>query len=307
MTDTYFAQLHGRALVSLTGEAWRSFLQGLITNDVEKLAAGETRFAALLTPQGKFLFDMFVIAREDGCLLDVQGGQRDALIQRLTMYRLRAKVAIEAAEGQVWAAFPAPSPSPASDFPRESGGPSSWRLTSLGNDGSPLSRGNSDFGEWRADPRLPDLGWRAVDPVLPLDAKAVDQTAYDLHRLALGVPDPARDCVPDKTYPLEADFDLLNAIDFQKGCFIGQETTSRMKRRGAIKTRMLPVVFDGPAPAFGSEVLAGDLRAGEILSGRDGQAIALLRLDRIRPPLTVAGRKVRVVFPPWFPQPEGND
>ena len=118
MTDARFARLDSRALIAVTGEGWRGFLQGLITNDVETLQPGEIRFAALLTPQGRFLFDMFVIAREDGCLLDAQVAQRDELIRRLTMYRLRATVGIDAVEGSVISLF-----SPNSEFPREGGGP----------------------------------------------------------------------------------------------------------------------------------------------------------------------------------------
>ena len=135
---------------------------------------------------------------------------------------------------------------------------------------------------------------------------AVDagEDAYDAHRLALGVPDPARDCEPDRTFPLEADADLLNAIDFHKGCYIGQETTSRMKRRSAVKTRMVPIVFDGPAPPFGAPVQTeGGLRAGEALSGRDGRALALLRLDRaVSGPLVCDGRPVTLDIPPWWPE-----
>jgi folate-binding Fe-S cluster repair protein YgfZ len=93
----------------------------------------------------------------------------------------------------------------------------------------------------------------------------------------------------------------LNGIDFQKGCFVGQETTSRMKRRGQVKSRMLPIVFEGAAPAAGSEILAGTLRAGEVLSGIDRRAMALVRLDRIAgAELTVDGRPVRVERPAWF-------
>jgi folate-binding protein YgfZ len=135
---------------------------------------------------------------------------------------------------------------------------------------------------------------------------AVDagEDAYDAHRLALGVPDPARDCEPDKTFPLEADYDLLNAIDFHKGCYIGQETTSRMKRRSAVKTRMAPLTFDGPAPPRGTPVETADgLRAGEVLTGRDGRALALLRLDRaVSGPLACAGRPVTLDTPPWWPE-----
>lgn len=274
MTVPSFARLDSRALIAVTGEGWRSFLQGLITNDVESLAPGEMRFAALLTPQGRFLYDMFVIAREDGCWLDVQEAQRDELIARLSMYRLRAKVGIEAVHGFVFA----------------------------------LWGGQSQPPGWTADPRLAALGWRAVDTAPPDSAIEADEAVYDAHRLALGVPDPARDCVADRTYPLEADFDLLNGIDFRKGCFIGQETTSRMKRRGSIKSRMLPIEFEGEPPPSGAEVLAGELRTGEVLSGLHGRAMALVRLDRIGgAELEVDGRKVRVEFPAWFPQRGADD
>jgi tRNA-modifying protein YgfZ len=270
------AALNDRALVSVAGPDWRRFLQGLLSNDVEALGQGEARFAALLTPQGKFLFDMFVLTGEDGCLLDVQAVQRDDLIRRLVMYRLRSKVEIAPRDGVVSALWPASDASP-------------------------------DPG-WTPDPRLAALGWRGIGVTPPAGAAIASADDYDAHRLSLGVPDPARDCTPDKTYPIEADFDLLGGIDFQKGCYVGQETTSRMKRRGTIKTRMLPVAFDGPPPPFGTEVLAGALRAGEVLSGREGRAMALLRLDRITGgDLTVDDRAVEVEFPPWFPSVSRND
>ncbi len=263
----HFAELKSRALIDVKGPDWRSFLQGLLSNDVEQLAPGEIRFAALLTPQGRLLFDLFVIAQEDGCRLDVQDAQREAVVQRLTIYKLRAKVEIMAADG---------------------------KLCALWGDG-PAPAG------WVADPRLPGLGWRGIDLEPPPGAAPADEDAYHAHRLALGAPDPARDCQPDKTYPIEADFDLLNGIDFKKGCYVGQETTSRMKRRGGIRSRILPIVFDGPPPAAGTEVLAGTLRAGEALSGREGRAMALLRLDRIAgAELTVDGRPARVEFPAWI-------
>ncbi len=263
-----FAPLDSRALIRVDGPDWRDFLQGLISNDVERLQPGEARFAALLTPQGRMLFDLFVIGTEAGCLIDVQAAQRQAAIMRLSIYRLRAKVEIAEAAGRVVAL---------------------WAM-----DGEPPAG-------WIADPRLAGLGWRGVDLEPPAGAEAVDEDAYDGWRLGLGAPDPARDCIPDKTYPIEADFDLLNGIDFKKGCYVGQETTSRMKRRGGIRSRMLPIVFDGPAPPQGAEVLAGELRAGEALSGRDGRAMALLRLDRIEgAALTVDGRPVRVDSPAWM-------
>jgi folate-binding protein YgfZ len=242
----WFAGLTDRALIEVSGPDWRGFLQGLVTQDVETLAAGEARFGALLTPQGRVLFDLFLIGREDGCLIDCAAERREALIQRLGLYRLRAKVMIAPGEQTVSAL---------------------WNATS-----APES--------WLADPRLPALGWRGYGESAPEGALIADLAAYDAHRLAAGVPGPV-DWGEDRAYPIEANFDLLHGVDFKKGCFIGQETTSRMKRRGAIKTRMALIAFDGAAPAAGSELLAGELRAGEVLSAGERVAMAFVRLDRL--------------------------
>ncbi len=255
------ARLSSRALIAVTGADARPFLHNLLTQDVEGLAPGDLRFGALLSPPGRLLFDLFVLGQEDGVLLDVAADRRDALLQRLSMYKLRASVEIAAEDRPVFAA---------------------WRDTPDG---------------FLPDPRTPLLGGRRYGETTA-DATEAD---YEAHRLAVGVPDPTNDALPDKTYPIEADFDLLNGIDFAKGCFVGQETTSRMKRRGTIKNRMMPLAFDGPPPPFGAEVLKGDLRAGEVLSGRDGVAMALLRLDRLDGELTVDGRPVRVRRPEWMP------
>jgi len=256
------ARLSSRALISVTGEEARPFLHNLLTQDVETLRDGDLRFGALLSPPGRLLFDLFILGRDDGVVLDVAADRRDALLQRLSMYRLRAKIEIAADDRPVFAAWP--------DTPRG----------------------------FLPDPRTPLMGGRLYGEAAP-DATEVD---YDAHRLLVGVPDPTADAPQDKTYPIEADFDLLNGIDFQKGCFVGQETTSRMKRRGTIKNRMMPLDLDGPPPAFGAEVLKGDLRAGEILSGRDGSVMALLRVDRIDGDLTVDGRPVRLRRPAWMGQ-----
>ena len=265
------ARLKSRALVRVEGPDWRTFLQGLLSQDVDTLADSEVRFSALLNPQGKLLFDLFLVGRAGGCLIDVAADRRDDLVRRLTMYRLRAKVEISANEGEVWAAWPA--------------------------------NASTIEGGWAVDPRLSELGLRGYGVAAPAWAAVADEAAYDLHRLGLGVPDPARDCPLETTYPIEANFDLLNGIDFQKGCFVGQETTSRMKRRGIIKSRMVGLAFDGPAPVFGAEVLAGDLRAGEVRTARDGKAIALVRLDRIGgAALTVDGRPVQVLNPNYIPK-----
>lgn len=254
-------RLDSRALIRVAGPDARPFLHNLLTQDVETLAPGELRFGALLSPPGRLLFDLFLWGEDGAVVLDVAADRREALMQRLSMYRLRADVRMEALDAPVFA---------------------SW---------------GAEVGGFVADPRVAGLGGRryggGYNPTATEDA-------YQAHRLSAGVPDPTADAPMDTTYPIEANFDLLNGINFHKGCFIGQETTSRMWRRGAIKNRMLPIIFDGPAPAFGAEVLNGDLRAGEVRSGRDGGAIALLRLDRIEGTLTVDERVVAVRSPSWM-------
>jgi len=274
MTDTpSFAPLTDRALIAVGGPDWRDFLQNLLTQGVESLGENEARFGALLTPQGRLLYDLFAVGRADGCWLDVAAEHRAAVIQRLMIYRLRAKVEIAADETAVASLF--------------------------GGDEAPPG--------WVRDPRLPQLGWRGYGVEAPAGAQIADLAAYDAHRLVLGVPGPA-DFGSDRTYPIEANFDLLHGVDFQKGCFVGQETTSRMKRRGQIKNRMLPIVFEGPPPTPGAEVLAGELRAGEVRSGAPGCAMALLRLDRIEGVQLIAdGRPVRVATPAWFAASRGED
>jgi folate-binding protein YgfZ len=273
MTAPSLARLDSRAVIAVNGEPWRDFLQGLITQDVETLGEGEIRYGALLAPQGRLLYDLFVHGRAQGCLIDCAAEHRDALIARLKMYRLRAKVDVGPDDGAVLAMWGADAAARAA------------------NEG------------WAADPRLSALGWRRICEA-GAQAGAHDEDAYEAHRLALGVPGPP-DFGSDKTYPIEADFDLLGGIDFRKGCFVGQETTSRMKRRGQIRSRMVPILFDGPAPVFGAELLSGSLRAGEALTSAAGRAIALLRLDRLDAgPLSLPdGRAWRPDWPAWLTPP----
>jgi folate-binding protein YgfZ len=260
---TNIARLDSRALIRVSGEDVKAFLNNLLTQNVETLGEGELRFGALLSPPGRLLFDLFLFGDSGAVLLDVAADRRESLIQRLSMYKLRAKVEIAADDRPVTATWPEVA------------------------DG------------FVADPRTPLLGGRRYGET---GTTTATEAGYDAHRLSVGVPDPARDMAVDRTYPIEADFDLLNGIDFAKGCFVGQETTSRMKRRGAIRNRMLPIAFDGPAFEVGAEVLLnGDRRAGEVMTGAEGGAIALLRLDRIDGALTVDGRPVTVRRPAWMP------
>lgn len=254
------ARLDSRALISVTGADARTFLHGLLTQDVETLASGEVRYGALLAPQGRLLFDLFLHGTDDGVLVETAADRRDALLQRLSLYRLRARVELASDPGHAFAAW-----------------------------------GDAE-GSWPADPRLAGLGRRWLSGDHPADAPEAD---WRRHQLEHGVPDAA-DFAPDSDYPIECDLDLLNAIDFQKGCFVGQETTSRMKRRGTIKTRLVPIVFEGSPPPFGAEILNGDLRAGEVRSGIDGRAMALLRLDRMAGALAFDGREARADPPAWL-------
>ncbi|MDP3406433.1 MAG: folate-binding protein [Brevundimonas sp.] len=259
MTDC-IARLSDRALIRVSGPDAKPFLHNLLTQDVETITPGEVRFGAMLSPPGRLLFDLFLWGETDAVVLDVATDRREALITRLSMYRLRAQVEITADDRPVMVSWPGVA------------------------------------GGFMADPRLAALGGRALGE----RTTDGDEDDWDAHRLAVGVPDPAADGGSDSTYPIEANFDLLNGIDFRKGCFVGQETTSRMKRRGEIRKRMLPIAFEGPAPAPGTEVLNGELRAGEMLTGRDGGAMALLRLDRLEGTLTADGRAVTARRPVWM-------
>lgn len=260
---TQIARLDSRALIRVSGPDARPFLHNLLTQDVETLKDGEVRFGALLSPPGRLLFDLFLIGEADAVLLDVAAERREALVQRLSMYRLRAQVEVAIDDRPVFASWPEVAPG------------------------------------FVVDPRLSALGGRAYGGGVTVTATEAD---HDAHRLALGVPDPFADAGSDRTYPIEANFDLLNGIDFAKGCFVGQETTSRMKRRGTIKNRMLPLAFDGPPPAFGAEVLNGERRAGEMLSGVMNAGVGLMRLDRSQGELTIDGVSVRAWRPDWIPE-----
>ncbi|MFN3229515.1 MAG: YgfZ/GcvT domain-containing protein [Asticcacaulis sp.] len=263
--------LSSRAVIRLSGPDWPTFLNGLLTQSTLDLPASTAVFAGLLTPQGKLISDVMVRSLDpEAALLDVPAARAETVLARLSLYRLRAKVALEAAP----------------DLTVIAGGPDQ-------------ARPDSAF----TDPRLAALGWRACVPRGPELESCTPEADWHRLRLSLGVPDPDADCPLESTYPIEACFDWLNGIDFHKGCFVGQETTSRMKRRGTVKTRMMPVQISGETlPAFGTEILNGDLRAGVLLSGIEDRAIASLRLDRLDGPLTCDGLPVSVTVPSWWPE-----
>lgn len=241
--------LPGRGVVEVTGEDRVTFLQGLVSNDVTKAAPGAAVWAALLTPQGKWLADFFVLADSERLLLDCERAAAPALVLRLSRFRLRAKVALRDAS----AAFAVHA---------------SW-----GGAAPPAGAIAAP------DPRLPEAGWRALAPApLPTDA---DEAAYDLHRLSLGLPDGARDMEPEKSVLLEGGFDELGGVSWTKGCYMGQELTARTKYRGLLKRRLFSVTVEGPLPPPGTPVTQDGAEVGEMRSGRDHLGLALLRIEAV--------------------------
>jgi tRNA-modifying protein YgfZ len=251
---TLIARLDDRGLVRVAGADARKLLNGLLTNDLDKLDTQPAVFAGLLSPQGKILFDFFVVkAGADSLLLDVAQASAEALVKRLTMYKLRAAVTIEAAPVDLVVA-------------------AAW------GDAVRVPAGVIAY----PDPRLAALGQRLVTPagrLAEMPATSADPTAYHAHRIALGVPEGGRDYAFADAFPHEALFDQLHGVDFEKGCYVGQEVVSRMEHRGTARNRIVPV--HGTAPlTTGSPVTAGAASLGLIgsVSGRNG--LATIRLDR---------------------------
>ncbi len=265
MADKSFTRLANRALLVVGGEDRQAFLQGLVSNDVAKVAADRAVWAAFLTPQGKFLHDLFIAARGAEYLIDAEADRVEDFRKKLSMYKLRSKVTVAVAEGlSVFAA--------AGDYlglPSEAG----------------AARG---FGGGVAfvDPRLPRAGLRLYLPdVQPLVAAGFDEApfaAWDERRIRLGLPDGSRDLPVEKAILLENGFDELKGVDFQKGCYMGQELTARTKHRGLVRKRLMPVSIDGPVPASGTPVMLDGAEAGEMRSAVAGVGLALVRLEHFR-------------------------
>ncbi len=244
MTTAKIALLPDRGVVAVTGEGARTFLDNIITNDMDLLDQQDAIFAGLLSPQGKILFDFIVVKDGDGFLLDVAKDKAADLVKRLLMYKLRAKIAItERPEAHVIARWP-----------------------------------HYDAGY--IDPRLAVLGGRVVaDVETPAESAAFD--TYHAHRIALGVPEGGKDYAFGDTFPHEAMFDQLNGVSFTKGCYVGQEIVARMEHRGTARKRIVRVRGDVALPAAGTEVLAGEVGIGTMGSSAGQQGLALLRLDRV--------------------------
>lgn len=272
--------LSERGIVAISGPDARSFLQGLITNDIEKVSPTRAIYAGLLSPQGKYLFDFFIADDGTQLLFDCEAARLEEFMRTLSLYRLRAEVEI-------------------ADVSRD------WRVWALldGNGGGePGACEAMDGGLRFVDPRLAGLGRRAI---LAADIEPPEPHGgpgdYETLRLFLGVPDGSRDIAAGRQTFLEANAKQLAGVDFEKGCYVGQEVTARMNYRGTLKKRLLPIVFDGPAPAPGALISAGDKRAGDVRSGTDSRAMALVRLEFLEAPLELEdGRPCRVDLPSWL-------
>lgn len=299
--DAVFAVLDNRGVAALGGEERSAFLQGLVTNDLRTLAANRVLYSLLLTAQGKFLHDVILIDGGDTILAETEAARVPELIRRLKPYKLRSKVTFaDAGAGyRVIALF----------------GPAA-----LARLGLPDTAGEARpfaGGVVFTDPRLPELGARAVVPadggweaaVAAVGFTAADTAAYDDLRLSLGVPDGSRDMPVERTIPLEANMDALNAIAWDKGCYMGQELTARTRYRALIKKRLFPVTVDGPRPDSGTPLTLDGQDAGEMRGGAGNRALALIRLDAMArvetsgQPLTAGESTVRPHRPLWLPAP----
>jgi tRNA-modifying protein YgfZ len=254
MSQCQAALLADRAVLRVKGNDARKFLQGMLTNDVGKLSDGEAVHAALLAPQGKILFEMFVVAAKDEFLIEVAKGKLAELTKRLGFYRLRSQVEMAEEPGLEVAAV--------------------WG-------GSPrLPEGAILY----VDPRLPALGSRVLLPasadVSALGCASATEADYHAMRIKLGVPEGGVDYSFGDTFPHEALFDQLNGVDFKKGCYVGQEVVSRMEHRGLARKRIVPVEGEAELPASGTSVTAGGVPIGTLGSSSGVFGLALIRLDR---------------------------
>ena len=292
MADASFALLDDRGILAVSGPDRRPFLQGLVSNDVDKVCPTASRYAALLTAQGKYLHDFIMVEAGESIWLDAEAARFGDLKRRLSMYRLRARVSLdERSDLAVVAIFGA------------------GEAAILGLPSEPGAARPFGSGVVFIDPRLASLGARAVLPRETARAVLADagvaETGFDIYdrlRLSLGIPDGSRDLVLEKSILLESGFDELNGVDWQKGCYIGQEVTARTKYRGLVKKRLTPVRIEGPAPPAGAPVTADGREIGEMRSSRGGLGLALLRIEPVREgKMLAAGGSILVpVRPAWM-------
>ena len=278
------AFLPDRGVVKVSGDDARDFLNGLVTTDATLLRPGLGRFGALLTPQGKIIVDFLITEAPSGhgggFLIDCPRALAQALADKLGFYKLRAKVAVENLSDSL-------------------GVLAAW-------DGDLTIKPDLAF----ADPRSTALGWRILVPAELaqkvadlIGADLVDSSAYDAHRIASGVPRGGLDFMYGDAFPHETNMDRLHGVDFDKGCYVGQEVVSRMQHRGTARTRTVRVILDDFSPEPGTAILAGDKPVGTMGSTAGHNGLALIRTDRAADaldagtPLTAGGLAIRLADP----------
>jgi folate-binding protein YgfZ len=278
------AFLPDRGVVKVSGDDARNFLNGLVTTDIDLIQPGLGRFGALLTPQGKITTDFLITeapaGHGGGFLIDCPRALAQGLADKLGFYKLRAKVGVE-------------------NLSDSFGVLAVW-------DGEPTMKPDLTF----ADPRSDMLGWRILIPeeLAPkvaglLGADLVDSAAYDAHRIASGVPRGGIDFMYGDAFPHETNMDRLHGVDFDKGCYVGQEVVSRMQHRGTARTRTVRLILDDSPPEAGVVIVAGDKPVGTMGSSAGGMGLALVRIDRVADaldagaPLTAGGIAIRLAEP----------
>ncbi len=271
---SFLANLPQRGVISLTGADRVGFLNGLVSNDAALAAPGRAVWAALLTPQGRYLCDFFIHADAGALLLEAPREALAGLLARLRRFKLRAAVEL-------------------ADISERCHVYAGWGGAALGAGGGILSVA--------PDPRLPEAGFRVLSEA-PLSANATAGD-YAAHRIALGLPDGPPDLEAEKTLLLEAGFDELHGIAWDKGCYMGQELTARTKYRGLVKQRLIPVLCGGEAPAPGTPVMADGVEVRRVGSHAGGMALAMLRVDALGKALLAGATTLRPMPPGWLRLP----
>lgn len=245
--------LTDRSVLKISGADADNFLQGLISNDINKLKSDNLLYAAILTPQGKFLYDFFLCRRDDSILLDAASARIDEIAALLKKYMLRRNVALEKTPYHVAACLDATPP-------------------------------EIEKIKWLPDPRHNGMGWRAITE------NAINGSAdYEHKRISLAIPDSIKDMEFEKTLLLEARFDEINGVDFNKGCYVGQEITTRSKFRGNIRRKIIGIKSEKPLPTHGAEILADGEIVGHILSTSGNIGMAIIKLEALDKNLTASG------------------
>ncbi|MEX1036098.1 MAG: hypothetical protein WDZ54_09090 [Sneathiella sp.] len=269
MTELNITTLENRAILVLTGEDVWDFLQNLVTNDMKAISESQCLYAALLTAQGKFLHDFIIVKQGKVFLIDCAADRKNDLIRRLTLYKLRADVTISEREHCIFALY-GDGAHMAANLPDKAG----------------CALQNSD-NLCLVDPRNAALGVRIIataqfDPFEAFpDATVKDEDTYDSHRLHLGIPEGGQDIIPEKNFLLEANFEELNGVSFNKGCYVGQELTARTKHRAKIKKRLFRITYDGTLDP-GEKITLDGREVAEVRSFTNGQGLALVRLESMK-------------------------